>query len=120
MGRVLQIRVSAQTVSPSEVGWSWRRLCLLAFGKQPSNDDKNMGVFELVDALVDKFRFGDMEQQLKEKLHPGLEKAMAIRRQIEEALADWNPGRANMLSNDLEDALDALENITPDPKLKQQ
>ena len=115
MGRVLQVRVSAQTVSASEVGWAWRRLCLLAFGKQPSNDDKYMGVFELVDALVDRFQFGELDRTLKAKLLPGLEKVLAIRREMEEALADWNPSRANMLSNELEDALDALEDLAPEP-----
>ena len=118
MGRVLQIRVIAQTVSTAEVGWSWQKLCLLAFGRQPGDNDKHMGIFELIDALIDKLQFGDLDEQLKAKLYPGLDKVIAIRKQIDEALADWNPSRANALSNDLEDALDALEDRAPNAKLK--
>ena len=114
MGDVLQIRVIAQTVSPSDVGWNWRRLSLLAFGKQATGSDRDMGVLELVDALTDKFRFGDVDQELKRRLEPGVEKAASIKENLENALADWNPGKANSLSNDLEDALDALEDLTPD------
>jgi len=117
MGRVLQIRVIAQTLSPSEMSWSWRRLCFLAFGEVPS-DDKKQGVLELVDALVDKFRFGDLDKDLKNKIEPALEKVATIKRYLDDALADWNPGKANSLSNELEDALDALEDLVPDPKKK--
>lgn len=120
MGRVLQIRVIAQTVSTSEVGWSWQKLCMLAFDKQPGDADKHMGIFELIDALTDKFLFGGLDERLKAKLRPGLDKVIAIRKQIDEALADWNPSRANALSNELEDALDALEDLAPNAKLKQQ
>lgn len=114
MGRVLQIRVIAQTVSASDVGWNWRRLCLLAFGKAPSDDNKKAGVLELVDALQDKFRFGDLDQELKDKIEPRLEKVISIRHALDEALAEWNPSKANVLSNELEDALDSLEDIVPD------
>lgn len=116
MGRVLQIRVMAQTISPSDVGWSWRRLCKLAFGNVPSDESKNAGVLELITALEDKFRFGDWPKELKEKLQPGLEKVLTIKRDLENALADWNPGKANALSNELEDALDSLEDLCPDEK----
>ena len=114
MGRVLQIRVMAQTISSSDVGWNWRKLCKLAFGKVPSDESKNAGVLELITALEDKFRFGDWPEELKKKLQPGLEKVLTIQRDLENALADWNPGKANSLSNDLEDALDSLEDICPD------
>lgn len=117
MGTVLQIRVIAQTLSASDMGWFWRRLCFLAFGEVPNDKDKR-GVLELVDALVDKFRFGDMDKELKAKLEPGLEKAAAIKGELEDALSDWNPGKANSLSNDLEDALDRLEDVAPEPKMK--
>ena len=95
MGTVLQIRVIAQTLSASDMGWFWRRLCFLAFGEVPNDKDKR-GVLELVDALVDKFRFGDMDKELKAKLEPGLEKAAAIK-------------------GELEDALDRLEDVAPEP-----
>ena len=114
MGTVLQIRVIAQTLSASDMGWFWRRLCFLAFGNVPTDKDKR-GVLELVAALVDKFRFGDMDKELKAKLEPGLEKAAAIKKELEDALADWNPGKANSLSNELEDALDRLEDVAPEP-----
>ena len=114
MGKVLQIRVMAQTVSPSDVGWNWHRLCKLAFGKVPTDESKKAGVLELISALEDNFRFGDWPKDLKEKLQPGLEKVINIRHDLESALADWNPGKANSLSNDLEDALDSLEDACPD------
>lgn len=118
MGRVLQIRVMAQTISASEVGWSWRRLCLIAFDAIPTNENKNQGVLELVDALVDKFRFGNLDIELKNKIEPDLEKVAILREELADALADWNPGEANKLSNALEDALDSLENLAPDQKKK--
>lgn len=118
MGRVLQIRVIAQTVSVSEVGWSWRRLCLIAFGNIPSDEEKKQGMLELIDALIDKFQFGDLDIELKNKIEPGLEKVAILREEIADALADWNPGKANSLSNKLEDALDSLENLVPDQKKK--
>lgn len=117
MGNVLQIRVIAQTLSPSDMGWNWRRLCFLAFGEAPT-DNKKQGVLELVDVLVDKFRFGDMDKELKIKIEPALEKVAQIKRELDDALEDWNPGKANSLSNDLEDALDRLEDLVPDPKTK--
>lgn len=109
MGRVLQIRVSAVTVSPSDLGWSWSKLANLAFGHAPSDADKNQGVLEMIDALEDAFLFGDWERELKGAMQQPLEKLILLRKELTEALADWNPSKANDLSNKIEDALDNLE-----------
>lgn len=113
MGRVLQIRVSAVTVSPSDLGWSWSKLAKLAFGHAPSDADKNQGVLEMIDALEDAFLFGDWSGELKEAIREPLEKVVLLRKELAEALADWNPSKANDLSNKIEDALDRLERACP-------
>ena len=107
MGKVLQIRVSAWTYDEGEVEEAWPRLAELAFSV-PLKHHKR-GVLEMVTALDDGLRFMDWPPALKNSLAPGLQRVVAIRDQLEGALADWDPRRANALSNELEDALDAVE-----------
>jgi hypothetical protein len=107
MGKVLQIRVSAWTYDEAEVEAAWPRLAELAFSV-PLKREKR-GVLEMVTALDDGLRFMDWPAPLKESLAPGMERVAAIKDQLDGALADWDPRRADKLSNALEDALDAVE-----------
>jgi uncharacterized alpha-E superfamily protein len=107
MGKILQIRVSAWTYDEAEVEEAWPRLAELAFSV-PLKHHKR-GVLEMVTALDDGLRFMNWPASLKESLAPGLERAVAIRDQLEGALGNWDPRRADALSNALEDALDAAE-----------
>ncbi|MDR2696136.1 MAG: hypothetical protein LBC79_07145 [Deltaproteobacteria bacterium] len=107
MGKILQIRVSAWTYDESEAERAWPRLTELAFSVPLTHHRR--GVLEMVAALDDGLRFMDWPAPLKGSLAPGLKRAIAIRDQLEGALADWDPRRANKLTDELEDALDAVE-----------
>ncbi len=45
----------------------------------------------------------------QEALGPGIREAARLKQNLENALADWQPREANALSDQLEDALDRLE-----------
>ena len=107
MGKVLQIQVRAWTYDEAEVEEAWPRLAELAFSVPLKHH--TCGVLEMVTALDDGLRFMDWPDYLKESIAPGLKRVVAIKDQLEGALADWEPRRANNLSNELEDALDVVE-----------
>ena len=107
MGKILQIQVRAWTYDETEVEAAWPRLAELAFSV-PLKHHKH-GVLEMVASLEDGLRFMNWPASLKDSITPGLKRAVAIKDQLEGALADWDPRRANSLSNDLEDALDLIE-----------
>ncbi|MDE5832151.1 MAG: hypothetical protein K2H64_04070 [Desulfovibrio sp.] len=107
MGQVLQIRVIAVTWNDDLVEEEWPRISRLAFSVPVKLE--NHGVLEMVRALAEGLKFMDWPARQKEALAPGIEKAAKIRRDLEKALPDWEPARANELSDRLEDALDELE-----------
>ncbi len=107
MGKILQIRVSAWTYDEGEVERAWPRLTELA-AAVPLKHAK-LGVMELVESLDDGLRFMDWPKELKNSIAPGIERAVAVKHQLEGALGDWDPRRANSLSDSLEDILDATE-----------
>lgn len=107
MGKVLQIRVIAVTWDDEMVEDYWPRLAHLGFAVPIKLE--NHGVLELVRALGEGLRFGKWPADRKEALAPGITKAVAIKDELEKALSDWDPRRANELSNELEDTLDKLE-----------
>ena len=107
MGKVLQIRVSAVTWDPDRVEEDWPRISRLAFAVPVKLADH--GVLEMVRALSEGLEFEKWPQERKAALGPGIRKAARIRADIEKALADWEPARANQLSDELEDTLDSLE-----------
>ena len=114
MGRVLQIRVSASTFRDEDVAREWPRLVALAWPDEyvvPGGK----GVLQLVGSLADAHRFAGWKPDVREKLAPGIDKAVMLRAKLEEALADWNPREANALGDSLEETLDALENLAPKP-----
>ncbi len=117
MGRVLQIRVMAYTYDDSEVARAWPGLHRLAFPEPspPSDLTHKKGVLELVESLADQLRFDMLESSLQKVLKQRIEQAKTLKTQLEKALADWNPPKANTLSNELEDLLDALEQDAPVP-----
>lgn len=115
MGRVLQIRVSAWTYDEDEVTAAWPRLCALVWSQLDSWGPPNMkrGVTELAGYLLDALRFSDVSEAQKKALRPGAEKVAALLEEMRSALADWDPRRANTLSDALEDALTELEKEAP-------
>lgn len=107
MGKVLQIRVSAVTWDEDLLEEYWPKLAKLAFGVPIKFANK--GLLEMVRGLSEGLEFVKWPGQLKTALAPGIREAAAIRADLEKALADWEPSRANALSDKLEDCLDRLE-----------
>ena len=127
MGRVLTIRLSAVTYNEEDVFRSWPHLCGLAwpgkgqifsdgwkpdpasFAPPVTAESVRRGVAELAAGLLEESRLGDWDKAVKSSLQPGLADLEKAVRQLETALADWQPQAANTASNALEDCLDALE-----------
>lgn len=109
MGKVLQIRVIAVTWDDELLEDYWPRLARLAFSV-PLKVEKR-GLMEMVRALADGLEFMKWSEARKDVMGPGIREAAKIRGQIEEALSDWDPRRANELSNELEKTLDNLERV---------
>lgn len=118
MGKLLQIRVSAQTYDPREVARRWPGLCALAWpeAEMPRGamrEDGTVGVVELVAVLGDEVRFGQVDPAARKALEPLLGEVEAVKARLDAALADWRPAEANILSDQLEEALDRLEQAVP-------
>ena len=113
MGRQLQIRVMAQTWDPEKLCKVWPRLCATAepASKTEAGSRALVDVLELVQGLLNSLQFGPWTKDYVQALQPGLREAAQLKKQLEQALADWEPREANALSDRLEDALDALERI---------
>ena len=107
MGKVLQIRVTAVTWNDELVEDYWPRLVRLA-GTVPVKSE-GRGVLELVRRLDEGLRFMKWSDARKQAMGPGIREAARIKGELEGALADWDARKANAMSDDLEDALDALE-----------
>lgn len=107
MGKVLQIRVIAVTWDQDLVEETWPRISRLAFSVPIKL--ANHGVLEMTRALSEGLAFEKWSPERKEALGPGIRKAERIRIDLDKALADWEPSKANQLSDELEDTLDALE-----------
>lgn len=110
MGKALQIRVTAVTWNPDLVEELWPRLEGLA-ASIPSCPPYGGGVMELVRVLHEGSRFQKWPEARKAAMGEGIRKAAQLRKDIEEALADWDPRKANALSDRLEDELDELERV---------
>ena len=71
-------------------------------------------VLELAKALPDVARFGDWPEAARQALKGGIDQVYGLSVKLETALADWQPSVANSLSDELEDALTALEKKASD------
>lgn len=108
MGEVLQIRVIAVTWNEDLLEQRWPRLSQLAFAVPVKLE--NHGLLEMVRALAEGLEFMKWSERRKDKMGPGIGEAARLRRELEKALADWEPAKANELSDRLENVLDNLEN----------
>ena len=115
MGRILQIRVSAWTYDEDEVLQAWPKLCALVWSQLDQWGPAGMkrGVTELAGYLPDALRFSELPDDVKRALLPGVKNVAAILEEMRKALADWEPRRANALSDALEEALFELEKEAP-------
>ncbi len=115
MGKILQIRVGAWTYDEDEVTAAWPKLTALVWSELDRWGPSGMkrGVTELAEYLPDALRFADIDDETRKLLAPGAKKVEEKLDAMRSALADWEPRRANTLSNELEDALTALEKEAP-------
>lgn len=107
MGKVLQIRVMAVTWDEDKLEEYWPRVTALAWSVPIKVE--NHGLLEMVRALAEGLQFMKWPKQRQEAMGPGIKEAASLRNDLEKALADWEPRKANELSDRLEDSLDALE-----------
>ena len=78
------------------------------------------GVTELAEYLPDALRFADISEESRKALMPGAKKVTDKLNAMRSALADWEPRKANALSNELEDALTELEKQAPEDLLERK
>ncbi len=107
MGEALQIRVTAVTWNEDLLEKLWPKLTELAFSV-PIKHEKH-GVLEMVRALHEVLQFLPWSEARRKAMGPGIEEAARLKQALENALADWQPREANILSDKLEDVLDTLE-----------
>lgn len=107
MGKVLQIKVTCWTWNEDLIEKEWPRLSELAFSV-PLKHEKH-GVMEMVKALGDGLSFMKWSEERKDALGNGIKKALDIKMRLEDALSNWDPRKANALSDELEIVLDDLE-----------
>lgn len=115
MGRVLQVRVGAWTYNEDEVIESWPMLSALVWSELDKWGPAGMkrGVTELAEHLTDALRFADITSEMRVLLMPGAKEAEKKLSAMRSALADWDPRKANTLSDELEEALTRLEKSIP-------
>ena len=113
MGRLLQIRVSAWTYSEADVEKTWKSLWKLVWDEGGDAIPKK-GVLELAHAVFDAVRAGLIPADQAEKLRAKADEVEDLRLKLESAINDRDPKGADKLTYDLEDCLDALEEIASD------
>lgn len=133
MGKILNIRVMAQTYNEDDVAETWPRLTMLAWpewsaklGMDRIKDNlpgysagesavekalgaRKHGVMELAEALPDVVRFGNIPAPIADALKEPAARTEKLRRELEKALGDWDIKTASALTDKLEDALGAAE-----------
>lgn len=107
MGKVLQIRVVAVTWDDDLLEKYWPKLSELAFSVPIKFE--NRGLLEMVRALAEGLEFMKWSEARKSVMGHDIRKAAHLKTELEKALADWEPRKANSLSDELEDTLDRLE-----------
>lgn len=110
MGKFLQVRVTANTVSEADVAKEWSSLYDLVWG-EGGDAVPSKGVLELAQAVFDGVRAGLIDSEKAAKLKDKAEKAEDLRFKIVDALNARDPKEADKLSYEIEDCLDSLEDI---------
>lgn len=110
MGKVLQVRVTAWTYSEDEVRQAWPALWKLIWG-EGGDAVPVKGVLELAEAVFDAVRLGLVSKDQGQALRDRAEQAEALRLKFQDALAARQPAEADAIAYQLEDCLDALEDI---------
>jgi len=111
MGKLLQVRVSVFTVDPDQVEVRWPELSGLTYPPGHEYAPAKRGVLELIDTLRARVDAGAVDAGLAARLRPGLDKAVAQVSELDGALAAWKADEARMVTEKIEDTLDALEDV---------
>lgn len=124
MGRILFIRVSAETYDEKEVPSAWPLLYSSVWPDPAVESDDSpasigrklapaphRGVLQLVDAFADYIQYGDMPEERRNALKPSAEKLAALRRDLDDALGNRDVHKAWDLTNAIEDALGETEKL---------
>ena len=122
MGRILFIRVSAETYDEKDVLSAWPLVCASVWpdpagqsGDSPASIARKIvpassrGVLQLVDAFADYAQYSDMPDEQRDAVKPVSEKLAALRQDLDDALGDRDVHKAWDLTNAIEDALDEAE-----------
>ncbi len=110
MGKVLQVRVSAQTYDPDAVYKQWPGVSRLAWGQKEYAVETGVGVRELVTKLNDLWKFGnDWSPEAQKAVGQVVPELLKLNEKLEHALAERQPSEADKLTYALEDGLDGLE-----------
>lgn len=122
MGRILFIRVSAETYDEKDVLRAWPRLYASVWpdsGVDGSDAPKKIlraltpdpkrGALQLADAVMEHVRFGALPEAGRKVLQESADTLERLRAVLDEALGDRDVQKASGLLNAIEDALDAAE-----------
>ena len=72
-------------------------------------------MLELVTALENGLSFEGWPKAVADGLREGIGRAAAVKKELEEALFQWEPSKANGLSETLEEELATLNERAPKP-----
>ena len=127
MGRILFIRVSAETYDEKDVIRAWPRLYALVWpeaGADPTAPtkkiirslvpDQKRGVLQLADAFVEYTHFGDVPEKARQGLKAAADTLERLRAELDDALGNRDVQTASKLTNTIEDALDDAEKAARD------
>lgn len=113
MGELIQIRVTARIHDQEKALKKWSGLAELAFGPHLDRSFAERDLLsDLVDALHDKERLGQLPEKMADKLSADIAKAYSLKKKMHSFLADRNPQEADKISYQLEDVLDKMEQGT--------
>jgi hypothetical protein len=115
MGKFLQIRVTVTTWDRDGAAAAFPRLYALAWPVEPTPAAGPQGLLELVQALDERIRLGELPDADRASMLPALTRAVAAKTALEAALADRDPHGADRLTYAVEDSLGELEKIAPRP-----
>ena len=135
MGKILSIRVMAQTLNEEDVANAWPGLCTIVWPEWMSSmhkEDKSVirhmhpdmfsgaieaalskrkhGAAELAASLEDVLYFGKFSKNFKTALLAPTKLVSAASKTLSQALADWDVQKANKATDEIEEALYKAEN----------
>ncbi|MFN2268745.1 MAG: hypothetical protein ABR542_07920 [Desulfonatronovibrio sp.] len=110
MGELIQIRVTAKVHDQNKALKRWSTLSKIAFGQDFDQNFENRDLLsELVDALYDKDRLGQLPKNITDTFSKDIQVIHDYKKKLHAFLAERNPQEADKISYKLEDLLDKME-----------